>query len=260
MQPFAVTLFVGDEPRRDPIHPLSPLLARRRSLEPVEVEQLGAIRAAVRKDDSADWQSVVRPRLGAHAAAFSRRLTIRLKMPTVQRAPRLVRKPSASRVAAMEGGERRPLGPEFLDAGESPLFVFVCDEFTADRAKPEAGAPIREAPARCFCRRPALKRAAIMPSFQLRGGAHDLTHECPHGVVGIVLEDFVHIGLISADSEPNQAQKHLEAAVDLYRQARAPNEAAGALRQPGQLYRARGDLDASLEAYEEALDAIEERK
>lgn len=71
---------------------------------------------------------------------------------------------------------------------------------------------------------------------------------------------YRELGLISADSEPNEAQKHLEAAVDLYRQARASNEAAGTLRQLGRLFRARGDLDASLRMYEEALDAIEERK
>ncbi len=70
---------------------------------------------------------------------------------------------------------------------------------------------------------------------------------------------YRELGLAHVESDPDEARRQLETAVDIYRQARAPNEAAGTLKLLGRLHRARGDIDASLRTYEEALDCIEER-
>ncbi len=67
------------------------------------------------------------------------------------------------------------------------------------------------------------------------------------------------LGLALSERDPVRAEKHLRTAIDLFRRTEQAVELAATYRALGDLLRARGDAEASSEAYRAGICALEER-
>lgn len=67
------------------------------------------------------------------------------------------------------------------------------------------------------------------------------------------------LGLALLESDPLEAEKHVRRAIDLYERCEQPDELAATYRALGDLLKARGELEASCDAYRTGILAIESR-